>query len=65
MTTPRETATTYFDSWKRNVLTWFDLYLDDAPAAATVNWQHVEDGNVARIRVTVDPRAILERQQAA
>jgi limonene-1,2-epoxide hydrolase len=118
MTTPRDTATTYFDAWKRkdfdtlssiladgvtfrgplgaadgaddclaglkrmsesmsdlkvlkmadngnDVLTWFDLYLGDAPPAATVNWQHIEDGKIVRIRVTFDPRAILEHQPAA
>lgn len=42
-----------------DVMTWFDLYLDGAPTP-TVNWQHIEDGKIARIRVTFDPRAILE-----
>jgi limonene-1,2-epoxide hydrolase len=43
-----------------DVLTWFDLHMKGAPVAPTVNWQHIEDGKIARIRVTFDPRAILE-----
>jgi hypothetical protein len=41
-----------------DVLTWFDLYTKDAAPIATANWMHVEDGKIARIRVTFDPRAI-------
>jgi hypothetical protein len=42
-----------------DVLTWFDLHTAEAPPAATANWMHVEDGKIARIRVTFDPRALL------
>ncbi|GAY08026.1 nuclear transport factor 2 family protein [Pseudonocardia sp. N23] len=42
-----------------DVVTWFDLHTEDAPPAPTANWMHVEDGRIARIRVTFDPRAII------
>ncbi|WP_406835044.1 nuclear transport factor 2 family protein [Streptomyces sp. AHU1] len=41
------------------VITWFDLCTSVAPPAPTANWMHVEDGKIARIRVTFDPRALL------
>ena len=42
-----------------DVMTWYDLLTDQAPPTATVNWMHVEDGLIRRIRATFDPRAIL------
>lgn len=42
-----------------DVLTWFDLHTKDAPPAPTANWMHIEDGRIARIRVTFDPRALV------
>jgi SnoaL-like domain len=42
-----------------DVMTWYDLLTENAPPAPTVNWMHVEDGKIARIRATFDPRAIL------
>jgi len=42
-----------------DVLTWFDLHTHQAPPAPTANWMHIEDGRIARIRVTFDPRAIV------
>ena len=42
-----------------DVLTWYDLYTDGAPPLPTVNWSHVEDGRISRIRATSDPRPIL------
>ncbi|MFH8471700.1 hypothetical protein [Streptomyces sp. NPDC018000] len=30
-----------------------------AEEAPTANWMHVEDGKIARIRVTFDPRGLL------
>jgi uncharacterized protein YbjT (DUF2867 family) len=42
-----------------DVLTWYDLLTEKAPPTPTVNWMHVEDGRIARIRVAFDPRAIL------
>jgi ketosteroid isomerase-like protein len=43
-----------------DVLTWFDLHTSVAPPAPTANWIHVEDGRISRIRVTFDPRPLLE-----
>ncbi|MGW2253828.1 nuclear transport factor 2 family protein [Kitasatospora sp. NPDC001660] len=42
-----------------DVITWFNLHTSIAPAAPTANWMHVEDGKIARIRVTFDPRGLL------
>ncbi|MEV6584105.1 nuclear transport factor 2 family protein [Streptomyces sp. NPDC051582] len=42
------------------VITWFDLCTVVAPPAPTANWMHVADGKIARIRVTFDPRGLLE-----
>jgi hypothetical protein len=50
---------------RNDVLTWFDLYTEGLPPTATVNWQHIEDGRIARIRVTFDPRAMLAKADAA
>ncbi|MFJ2867165.1 nuclear transport factor 2 family protein [Kitasatospora sp. NPDC087314] len=41
------------------VITWFDLCTSIAPPAPTANWMHVENGKIARIRVTFDPRGLL------
>lgn len=43
-----------------NVLTWFDLHTSVAPPAPTANWQRIENGKITEIRVTFDPRAIVE-----
>jgi limonene-1,2-epoxide hydrolase len=42
-----------------DVLTWFDLRSASAGPIPTVNWSHVEDGLITRIRVTFDPRPLL------
>jgi uncharacterized protein YbjT (DUF2867 family) len=42
-----------------DVMTWYDLLTGNALPTATVNWMHVEDGKIAQIRATFDPRAIL------
>ena len=42
-----------------DVMAWYDLLTGNAPPAPTVNWMHVEDGKIAQIRATFDPRAIL------
>lgn len=42
-----------------DVLTWFELHTEHAAPAATANWMHVENGRIARIRVTFDPREIV------
>ncbi|MFG3226002.1 nuclear transport factor 2 family protein [Kitasatospora sp. NPDC048194] len=41
------------------VITWFELHTRIAPPAPTANWMHVENGKIARIRVTFDPRGLL------
>jgi uncharacterized protein YbjT (DUF2867 family) len=42
-----------------DVMTWYDLLTEQAPPTPTVNWMHVEDGLIRRIRATFDPRGIL------
>jgi ketosteroid isomerase-like protein len=43
-----------------DVLTWFELRRTaTAGPLAVVNWSHVEDGRITRIRVTFDPRPLL------
>ena len=42
-----------------DVLTWFELRTATAGPMAIVNWSHVEDGRITRIRVTFDPRPML------
>jgi ketosteroid isomerase-like protein len=42
-----------------DVLTWFELWTAAAGPMAIVNWSHVEDGRITRIRVTFDPRPML------
>ena len=42
-----------------DVLTWFRLHTKVADPTPVANWIHVEDGKVARVRVTFDPREIV------
>jgi limonene-1,2-epoxide hydrolase len=42
-----------------DVLTWFDLHTRTTEPLPTVNWSHVVDGRIARIRVTFDPRPLF------
>ena len=42
-----------------DVLTWFDLHTSVAEPCPVVNWSHVENGKITRIRVTFDPRPLL------
>jgi ketosteroid isomerase-like protein len=42
-----------------DVLTWFELRTATAGPLAVVNWSHIEDGRITRIRVTFDPRPLL------
>ena len=44
-----------------DVLTWFDLHNRIADPIPTVNWSHVENGRITRIRVTFDPRPLLKK----
>jgi hypothetical protein len=39
--------------------TWFDLHTSVAPPCPTASWIHVEEGKVASIRATFDPRPLL------
>lgn len=62
-TDSRTPAETYFDAWPKHDFERLRSVLADdtadAPPAPTANWMHIENGRIARIRVTVDPRAIL------
>ena len=42
-----------------DAMTWFDLITATIPPIPTVNWSHVENGLITRIRVTFDPRPLL------
>jgi ketosteroid isomerase-like protein len=42
-----------------DVLTWFELHTKAAPPCPVANWSHVDDGKIARIRATFDPRPLL------
>jgi ketosteroid isomerase-like protein len=42
-----------------DVITWFELSTGTAGPLPVVNWSHVEDGRITRIRVTFDPRPLL------
>jgi ketosteroid isomerase-like protein len=42
-----------------DVLTWFQLRTRKTGPMAIVNWSHVENGRITRIRVTFDPRPML------
>ncbi len=43
-----------------DVLTWFELRTATSGPLPVVNWSHVEDGLITRIRVTFDPRPLLQ-----
>ncbi|HEY2638480.1 MAG TPA: nuclear transport factor 2 family protein [Streptosporangiaceae bacterium] len=43
-----------------DVLTWFELSTANAGPLPVVNWSRVEDGLITRIRVTFDPRPMLQ-----
>ncbi|MDQ6839837.1 MAG: nuclear transport factor 2 family protein [Actinomycetota bacterium] len=42
-----------------DVLTWFELWTESVGPLAIVNWSHVVEGRIDRIRVTFDPRPLL------
>lgn len=42
-----------------DVITWFELSTATAGPLPVVNWSHIEDSLITRIRVTFDPRPIL------
>ena len=43
-----------------DAITWFALHLKSGAEVPVANWSHVEDGKIARIRVTFDPRPFLD-----
>jgi hypothetical protein len=43
-----------------DVTTWFQLHTKPASLSPVVNWSHVENGKISRIRVAFDPRPLLE-----
>ncbi|MGM7668996.1 nuclear transport factor 2 family protein [Microbacterium sp. A93] len=43
----------------QDAMTWFDLVAKNGAVVPTVNWSHVENGLITRIRVTFDPRPLL------
>jgi ketosteroid isomerase-like protein len=44
-----------------DVLTWFTLHTTVAgEVGPVVNWCHVENGKITRIRVTFDPRPLID-----
>ena len=60
-------ATTSLDIVKRwvdqasgDTITWFDLTIAGSGPMPTVNWTHVDNGLITRVRVAFDPRPMLE-----
>ncbi|MCE9669834.1 nuclear transport factor 2 family protein [Myxococcus stipitatus] len=45
-----------------DVLTWFEIHPAGGAAVPVANWSHVEHGRITRIRVTFDPRSILQQR---
>ena len=41
-----------------DVITWYELHTANTEPLPTVNWSHIENGKVTRIRATFDPRPI-------
>jgi limonene-1,2-epoxide hydrolase len=48
-----------------DVLTWFDLHTRTTDPLPTVNWSHIENGLITRIRVTFDPRPLFTTEAAS
>ena len=44
-----------------DVLTWYDMHVEGIDPVPTVNWSHVENGKITRIRATFDPRPLLPK----
>lgn len=42
-----------------DVITWYELQTKEGGSLPTVNWMHVTEGRIDRIRVTFDPRPLL------
>jgi hypothetical protein len=47
-----------------DALTWFELHTKVADPVPTVNWTHVENGKVTRIRVAFDARELAPPDDA-
>lgn len=45
-----------------DVLTWFEIHPSERAPVPVANWSHVENGRITRIRVTFDPRPLLEKR---
>lgn len=45
-----------------DAITWFELRRDGHDPIPTTNWSHVHNGRISRIRVTFDPRPLLDDQ---
>jgi SnoaL-like domain len=43
-----------------DVITWYDLKMHGIQPLPTANWSHVENGKIASIRATFDPRPMFE-----
>jgi ketosteroid isomerase-like protein len=42
-----------------DAITWFEFRREGQDPVPTVNWSHVEDGRITRIRVAFDPRPFI------
>ena len=42
-----------------DVLTWYDLHTSTTEPLPTVNWSHIENGLISRIRAIFDPRPLF------
>lgn len=43
-----------------DVVTWSELSIAGRPSMQVANWTHVMDGRIAAVRVTFDPRPMLQ-----
>lgn len=44
-----------------DAVTWFELHTTTAVLSPVANWTHVEDGKIAEVRVTFDPRPLTDQ----
>lgn len=44
-----------------DVLSWCEFDIDEIEPVPYANWSHIEDGLITQIRVTFDPRSMIER----
>ena len=43
-----------------DVITWFEMHVPRADPLPIANWAQVHDGKIHRVRVTFDPRPLLD-----